>query len=88
LRELPGIGPWSAALVLLRGLGRLDVFPPGDVGAMRGLSALLRVGPGAPLDRAIERFGDLRGYLYFYGLGSSLLKKGLIHTVIRPAQRR
>jgi DNA-3-methyladenine glycosylase II len=31
LGELPGIGPWSAALVLLRGFGRLDVFPPGDV---------------------------------------------------------
>jgi DNA-3-methyladenine glycosylase II len=88
LRELPGIGSWSAALVLLRGLGRLDVFPPGDGGAMRGLSALLRIGPGAPLNRAIERFGDLRGYLYFYGLGSSLLQKGLIHTAMRSAHRR
>lgn len=28
LAELPGIGPWSAGLVLLRGLGRTDVFPP------------------------------------------------------------
>ena len=80
LTELPGIGPWSAALVLLRGFGRLDVFPPGDVGATRGLSALLQVKPGAPLRHAIERFGDLRGYLYFYSLGASLLKKGLIHA--------
>lgn len=87
LIELPGIGPWSAAVVLLRGLGRLDVFPPGDVGAMRGLSALLRVGPGAPLDRVIERFGDLRGYLYFYGLGSGLLKKGLIHRAVSEQSR-
>ena len=30
LVQLPGIGPWSAALVMLRGFGRLDVFPPGD----------------------------------------------------------
>ncbi len=30
LTELPGIGPWSAGVVLLRGLGRLDVFPAGD----------------------------------------------------------
>jgi 3-methyladenine DNA glycosylase/8-oxoguanine DNA glycosylase len=87
LSELPGIGPWSAALVLLRGLGRLDVFPPGDVGATRGLSALLRVEPGAPLSRAIERFGDLRGYLYFYSLGASLLKKGLIHTAVSERSR-
>jgi DNA-3-methyladenine glycosylase II len=27
LLELPGIGPWTADYVLLRGLGRLDVFP-------------------------------------------------------------
>jgi len=82
LSGIPGIGPWSAALVLLRGLGRLDVFPPGDVGATRGLSALLQVEPGVALSLAIERFGKLRGYLYFYSLGESLLKRGLIHTAL------
>lgn len=79
LTALPGIGPWSAGLVLLRGLGRTDVFPPGDVGAARGLRALIRRGPKAPLTRVIERFGEHRGYLYFYALGGSLLSKGLIH---------
>lgn len=78
LTELSGIGPWSASLVLLRGLGRLDVFPPGDVGAQGGLRALMHVGPAAPLERTIERFGDYRGYLYFYALGGRLLAKGLI----------
>ena len=43
LTELKGIGPWSASLVLLRGLGRLDVFPPGDVGVARGLGSLMRL---------------------------------------------
>lgn len=85
LAELPGIGPWSAGLVLLRGLGRLDVFPPGDVGAERGLSALLELEPGTALSRGVERFGKFRGYLYFFGLGSSLLTKGLIHAA--PSQR-
>jgi DNA-3-methyladenine glycosylase II len=80
LTELPGIGPWSAALVLLRGLGRIDVFPPGDVGAMRGLRALLRREPPAPLGEVLERFGELRGYFYFGALGASLLSKGLIHA--------
>lgn len=80
LKSLPGIGPWSASLVLLRGLGRLDVFPPGDVGAARGLRALLRLDAHAPLDAVIEAFGDLRGCLYFYALGGSLLAKGLIHA--------
>jgi DNA-3-methyladenine glycosylase II len=80
LIDLPGIGPWSASVVLLRGLGRLDVFPPNDVGALRGLSAMMQARPGAALTRVIERFGDLRGYLYFLALGDSLLKKGLIHA--------
>jgi hypothetical protein len=53
------------------------------VGATRGLSALLQAEPGAALSRAIERFGDLRGYLYFYSLGESLLKRGLIHTALK-----
>jgi DNA-3-methyladenine glycosylase II len=79
LTELPGIGVWTAAVILLRGFGRLDVFPPGDVGAARGLSALLRLRSRASLDRVIDRFGEYQGYLYFFGLGGDLLKKRLIH---------
>ncbi len=80
LQEQKGIGPWSAGLVLLRGLGRLDVFPPGDVGAARGLGMLLSLEPGRSLDRIVRRFGELRGYLYFCSLGGSLLSEGLIHA--------
>ncbi|HEU4619387.1 MAG TPA: AlkA N-terminal domain-containing protein [Gammaproteobacteria bacterium] len=78
LTALPGIGPWSAALVLLRGLGRLDVFPPGDVGASKALRRLLRLGPHEEVEHAVERFGPDRGYLYFYAIGSRLLAEGLI----------
>jgi DNA-3-methyladenine glycosylase II len=78
LVNLPGIGPWSAALVLLRGFGRLDVFPPGDVGAARELSALLHLRSADELGRVVQRFGDQRGYLYFYALGASLLAAGRI----------
>jgi 3-methyladenine DNA glycosylase/8-oxoguanine DNA glycosylase len=80
LIELPGIGPWSAGLVLLRGLGRMDVFPPGDVGAARRLGSLMGPRSRASLSRVVERFGDQRGYLYFCALGGSLLAKGLIHA--------
>ena len=83
LTELPGIGPWSAALIMLRGFGRLEVFPPGDSGAKRGLNALLRLRTPESLARVVERFGDHRGYLYFCGLGGSLLAKGLIHPAPR-----
>lgn len=80
LTELRGIGPWSAALILLRGFGRLDVFPAGDVGAIRGLAALMHVEQGPSLDRVIRRFGERRGYLYFCALGSALLARGLVQT--------
>jgi DNA-3-methyladenine glycosylase II len=85
LTALPGIGPWSAGVVLLRGLGRTDIFPPGDVGAARGLRALMRRGPHWPVARIIERFGEHRGYLYFCALGGGLLSKGLIHPGSAPA---
>jgi len=85
LAELPGIGPWSAAVVLLRGFGRIDVFPPGDVGATRGLMKLLRYRTRKSLDRSIARFGETRGYLYFCALGASLLEKGLIHAAPQPS---
>jgi DNA-3-methyladenine glycosylase II len=87
LTELPGIGPWSAGLVLLRGLGRMDVFPPGDVGAARRLHALMGLRPGTSFSRAVDRFGDHRGYLYFCGLGGSLLARGLIHAApLKPTR--
>jgi DNA-3-methyladenine glycosylase II len=79
LVELPGIGPWSAAVVLLRGFGRLDVFPPGDSGAKRSLSDLLQLRAPDELFDVVESFGDYRGYLYLCGLGGKLLAKGLIH---------
>lgn len=80
LVELPGIGPWSASLVLLRGLGRLDVFPPGDVGAARGLRTLMRLDSKASLEHLLEHMGYHQGYFYFCALGDNLLSKGLIHA--------
>ena len=36
----PGIGPWTAGYVLMRGLGDPDVFLPTDLGVRAGLAAL------------------------------------------------
>lgn len=84
LSELKGIGPWSASLVLLRGLGRLDLFPPGDVGATRGLGKIMNLNSDSSLARVVRRLGDYRGYLYFCSLGDSLLAKGLIRAAPSP----
>ena len=85
LSQLPGIGHWSAALILLRGFRRMDVFPQADTGAQGGLAALFRLRSTATLPRIVYRFGDARGYLYFYALASRLLSAGLIRSA-GPAQ--
>jgi DNA-3-methyladenine glycosylase II len=73
LLELPGIGPWTADYVLLRGLGRLDVFPSGDVGAAHTLGRILgRVVEPPEAVRFAARFAPLRGMLYFCMLGYML----------------
>ncbi len=82
LTELPGIGPWSANLVLLRGLGRLEVFPPGDRGVALALQSLLHLSSARELAAMIDKLGGERGLLYFCVLGSKLLERGLI----RPAK--
>jgi AraC family transcriptional regulator of adaptative response / DNA-3-methyladenine glycosylase II len=40
LRAVPGVGPWTAALVALRGLGDPDVWLPGDLALRRSLATL------------------------------------------------
>ena len=40
LLAVPGVGPWTAALVALRGLGDPDVWLPGDLALRRSLAAL------------------------------------------------
>jgi DNA-3-methyladenine glycosylase II len=37
LRSIPGLGPWSVQMVMIFGLGRLDVLPVGDLGFRFGV---------------------------------------------------
>ncbi len=60
-----GIGPWSASVVLLRGLGRLDVFPLRDSGVARSL-ALLSGDAAIDQSALLERLGPVRGMLYYH----------------------
>lgn len=75
----PGIGRWSADYVLLRGLGRLHVFPGTDVGALNGLRSFLTAsGLDPDPDRALERWRDVAGMLYFHLLLRGLEDRGVL----------
>ena len=69
LQQLRGIGRWSAEYALLRGLGRLGVFPGDDVGARNNLGR--RLGLGSSLDyegvrRAVAPWAPYAGLAYFH----------------------
>jgi DNA-3-methyladenine glycosylase II len=81
LEALRGVGRWSAEYVLLRGLGRLHVFPADDVGARNNLGKLL--GVRKPLDaerarRALAGWQPYAGLIYFHLLLSHLAGLGLL----------
>lgn len=40
LTKVKGIGPWTAEMILMHSLGRLDIFSAGDLGLMKGLKEL------------------------------------------------
>jgi AraC family transcriptional regulator of adaptative response / DNA-3-methyladenine glycosylase II len=66
LVSLPGIGPWTAEYVALRGIGDRDAFPAGDL-VLRRVAA----GAGAPLAARelaalAEAWRPFRGYAVLY----------------------
>jgi DNA-3-methyladenine glycosylase II len=79
LTSLRGIGRWTAEYVLLRGLGRLHVFPGDDVGAHNKLRRLFAI--DTPLDyeavgRMVECWHPYAGVVYFHLLLDSLSRAG------------
>jgi DNA-3-methyladenine glycosylase II len=41
LVELPGIGPWTASIYAMSALGRIDIWPPGDLALRNGIADLM-----------------------------------------------
>jgi len=81
LLELRGVGRWTAEYVLLRGVGRLHVFPGDDVGAQKRLARWL--GRSRPLTydgvrRAVERWQPYAGLVYFHLLLDGLSQAGAL----------
>jgi DNA-3-methyladenine glycosylase II len=76
LRAIKGIGPWTAAVILLRGLGRLDVFPGNDSSVAANLA--LVAGEREDAGPVVDTLGAQRGMLYFCLLLARLETRGEI----------
>lgn len=81
LSELRGIGRWSAEYALLRGMGRLEVFPGDDVGARKNLRNWLEI--AGPLDyngvhQTLERWEPYAGLVYLHLLLDRLAGAGYV----------
>lgn len=59
IQSVPGLGPWSAQIYLMFSLGRPDVWPSADIGALRGLQRIKRLA-----ERPSVRAGELLAERY------------------------
>ena len=86
LTALPGVGVWTAEMILLFCLQRMDVFSYGDLGIRRGLRMLYR---HRVIDR--ERFERYRRRFSPYGSVASLylwaVSGGAIEGLTDPAAK-
>jgi DNA-3-methyladenine glycosylase II len=81
LSRLRGVGRWTAEYVLLRGLGRVHIFPGDDVGARNNL--LRWLGLTGPLDyegvrRTLNPWSAYGGLIYFHLLLDRLAEAGYV----------
>lgn len=79
LTALRGVGRWTAEYALLRGLGRIHIFPGDDVGVRNRLQEWMKV--TRPLDydgvrRLLNRWKPYGGLIYFHLLLNGLSEAG------------
>jgi DNA-3-methyladenine glycosylase II len=87
LRQLRGVGRWTAEYVLLRGLGRLEVFPGDDVGAGNNLRRWLGLSESLDYARTkalVSRWHPYAGLVYFHLLLARLEERGLVGRAYNP----
>ncbi|MCC7105358.1 MAG: DNA-3-methyladenine glycosylase 2 family protein [Chloroflexi bacterium] len=83
LRELRGVGRWTAEYVLLRGLGRLNIFPGDDVGARGNLERWLAAPDRldyAGVQRVLSPWHPYGGLVYLHLLLDKLAAAGYVHA--------
>ena len=65
LHGIKGIGPWTATVILLRGLGRLDVFPMNDSSVARNL-AMVSGSDRIDIRDTLRALDPQQGMLYYH----------------------
>lgn len=83
LVNLRGIGRWSAEYILLRGLGRVHIFPGDDVGARNNLQRWMKIRNSLDYASVQEALGHRQPYgglIYFHLLLDRLAEKGLLDS--------
>lgn len=84
LLDFHGIGRWSAEYAMLRGLGRLNVFPADDVAGVRNLHRCLRLKKIPDYNtgrRLLSRWHPYEGLLYFHFLLAKLDSRGFLQDL-------
>jgi DNA-3-methyladenine glycosylase II len=84
LAALRGVGRWTAEYVLLRGLGRIDVFPGDDVGARNNLERWLHLKRKldyARVQQVLKRWKGYGGMIFLHLLLKSLDEAGKIDRI-------
>lgn len=81
LCQFKGIGRWTAEYVLLRGLGRIEIFPGDDIGAQKNLQQLLQLNDKLDyhkISTLTAKWHPYAGLIYFHLLLQKLNEKGVI----------
>jgi DNA-3-methyladenine glycosylase II len=69
LRDIRGVGEWSAAFIMIRSVGRMEHIPYGDRSLMRIASQIYSHGRELSADEVQDlaaHYGDLKGYWAHY----------------------
>ena len=69
IRQIPGVGRWTAEIVLMRSLGRPDVFPAADIG-LQNMAKEIFAMEVRPTEKELLKLSELwkgwRSYAAFY----------------------
>jgi DNA-3-methyladenine glycosylase II len=80
LCQLSCVGRWTAEYVMLRGLGRIHLFPGDDMGARKNLQNWLKLKEPMGYEDVrciLSRWKPYAGFLYFHLLLERLARDGM-----------